>query len=73
MTPRSLLLWPIPGLPPPMSEIWIALIICIVIVLSGALPLLRDRRQQRTPLPPRPETLRDWRKEETLESWRDKE
>ena len=73
MTPRSLLLWPIPGLPPPMSEIWIALIICIVIVLSGALPLLRDRRQQRTPLPPRPETRRDWRKEETLESWRDKE
>ena len=73
MTPRSLLLWPIPGLPPPMSEIWIALIICIVIVASGALPLLRDRHQQRTPLPPPPETLRDWRKEETLESWRDKE
>jgi len=56
-----------------MSEIWIAVIICIVIVASGALPLLRDRHQQRTPLPPRPETLRDWRKEETLDNWRDKD
>ena len=53
-----------------MSEIWIAVIVCLVVVLSGALPLLRDRHQQRTPLPPRPETLRDWRKEETLHNWR---
>ena len=56
-----------------MSEIWIAVIACIVVILSGALPLLRDRHQQRTPLPPRPETLRDSHKEETLENWRDKE
>ncbi len=56
-----------------MSEIWIAVIVCIVVILSGALPLLRDRHQQRTPLPPRPDTLRDWHKEETLENWRDKE
>lgn len=56
-----------------MSEIWIAAIVCIVVVLSGALPLLRDRHNQRRPLPPRPETLRDWHKEEeTLESWRDR-
>lgn len=53
-----------------MSEIWIAVIACLVVVLSGALPLLRDRHQQRTPLPPRPETLRDWRNEETLRDWR---
>ncbi|MBW7903466.1 MAG: hypothetical protein H3C26_18490 [Rhodocyclaceae bacterium] len=56
-----------------MSEGWIALIVCIVVVVSGALPLLRDRdrrhdrrRQAPPPLPPRPEaaqreTLRDWR------------
>lgn len=53
-----------------MSEIWIAVVICIVVVLSGALPLLRDRHQQRTPLPPRKETLRDWHREETLHDWR---
>lgn len=72
MTPRSLLLWPLPAPSYPMSEIWIAIVICVVIVLSGALPLLRDRHQQRTPLPPRPDTLRDWHSEETLENWRDK-
>ncbi|MBI2309226.1 MAG: hypothetical protein HYU78_18195 [Rhodocyclales bacterium] len=53
-----------------MSEIWIAVVVCIVVVLSGALPLLRDRHNQRTPLPPRKETLRDWHKEETLHDWR---
>jgi hypothetical protein len=56
-----------------MSEIWIAVIICIVVILSGALPLLRDRHNQRAPLPPRKETLRDWHKDETLENWRNKE
>lgn len=56
-----------------MSEIWIAVILCIVVVLSGALPLLRDRHQQRTPLPPRPETLRDWHREETQEDSRKKD
>ena len=56
-----------------MSEIWIAVIFCIVVVLSGALPLLRDRHNQRT-LPPRKETLRDWHKEEgTLDDWRKKD
>jgi len=55
-----------------MSEIWIAVILCIVVVLSGALPLLRDRHQQRRPLPPRPQTLRDWHQEKTLEDWRDR-
>lgn len=53
-----------------MSGIWIAIVVCIVVVLSGALPLLRDRHNQRTPLPPRKETLRDWHKEETLHDWR---
>ena len=55
-----------------MSEIWIAVILCIVVILSGALPLLRDRHHERT-LPPPRETLRDWRKEEgTLDDWRNK-
>lgn len=45
-----------------MSEIWIALIICIVVVLGAALPLIRDRRRNDPPLPPPKETLRDWRK-----------
>ncbi len=55
-----------------MSEGWIALIACVALVVSGALPLLRDRKRDRSrdrpapPLPPRPdkgkrETLRDWR------------
>ncbi len=56
-----------------MNDGWLVLIICIVVVLSGALPLLRDRKQggdrhrvAPPPLPPRPEaaqreTLRDWR------------
>lgn len=42
------------------NEGWLALVACIVVVLSGALPLLRDRRRG-TPPPPRKETLRDWR------------
>ena len=53
-----------------MSGIWIAIVVCLVVVLSGALPLLRDRHNQRTPLPPRKETLRDWHREETLHDWR---
>lgn len=43
-----------------MNEGWLVLVACIVVVLSGALPLLRDRRRG-TPPPPRKETLRDWR------------
>lgn len=38
---------------------WIALAACLVVVFGAALPLLRDR--DRTPLPPKKETLRDWR------------
>lgn len=45
-----------------MNEVWIALFVCIVVVLGAALPLIRDRNRQ-TPLPPPQETLRDWRNE----------
>lgn len=45
-----------------MSDVWMALGICIVVVLSGALPLLRNRGNEAPPPPPR-ETLRDWRKD----------
>ncbi|MBS1191902.1 MAG: hypothetical protein H6R10_3694 [Rhodocyclaceae bacterium] len=47
-----------------MSEVWIALGICIVLVLGAAIPLLRDRDSGRAPPPPPKETLRDWRKGE---------
>ncbi|MCP5267799.1 MAG: hypothetical protein H6943_02040 [Zoogloeaceae bacterium] len=43
-----------------MSDIWIALIICFVVVLSGALPLIRKRGNDIPPPLPK-ETLRDWR------------
>lgn len=47
-----------------MGDLLIALGICLVFVVSGALPLLRNRGKAATPpLPPR-ETLRDWRKAE---------
>jgi len=45
-----------------MNDVWIALLICIVLVLGAAMPLIRDRGRDRTPLPPPKETLRDWRK-----------
>lgn len=47
-----------------MNEGWIVLIVCIVFVLGAALPLISKRGQDRTPLPPKQETLRDWRKGE---------
>ncbi len=34
--------------------------LCVIVVLAGALPLLRDRGAPKNPPPPR-ETLRDWR------------
>jgi hypothetical protein len=45
-----------------MTDIWLVLIICLGIVVSAALPLLRQRNQQLS-LPPAKETLRDWRTE----------
>jgi len=44
-----------------MSNAWIALGICVIVVLGAALPLIRQRDQ--TPPPPPKETLRDWRNE----------
>jgi len=36
----------------------------VVIILGAVMPLLRNRGQSgRAPLPPRKETLRDWRNE----------
>jgi hypothetical protein len=46
-----------------MNEGWIILGICIVLVVGAAIPLIRDRGKHDTPLPPRKETLRDWRNE----------
>ncbi|HMV04144.1 MAG TPA: hypothetical protein PKA30_01210 [Accumulibacter sp.] len=45
-----------------MTALWSVLALCIVFVLGAAIPLLRDRRADHTPLPGRPETLRDWRR-----------
>jgi hypothetical protein len=40
---------------------WIVLGICVVFVLAAAIPLLRSGDPDRDRLPPRKETLRDWR------------
>lgn len=41
---------------------WIIFILCFIVVLGGALPLIR-RDDRHTPPPPKNETLRDWRNE----------
>ena len=46
-----------------MNEGWIILGICLILVLGGALPLIRPPRSNDTPPPPPKETLRDWRSE----------
>jgi hypothetical protein len=50
-----------------MNEGLIVLGVCIVVVLGAAMPLIRSRGLDRTPLPPPKETLRDWRSEERKE------
>lgn len=47
-----------------MNAGWIIFALCVVFIVGGAIPLLKNRGNDRTPLPPRKETLRDWRKEE---------
>lgn len=47
-----------------MNDGWIVLGICIIFVLGAALPLIKERNSGSTPLPPRKETLRDWRSED---------
>jgi len=44
-----------------MNEVWIVLGICLAFVVGVALPLISKRESDRTPLPPRKETLHDWR------------
>ena len=44
-----------------MSDLFIVLGLCFLVILSGALPLLKKRSQDQDLLPPRKETLRDWR------------
>ncbi len=44
-----------------MSNVWIVLGICVIVILGAALPLIRQRDQ--TPPPAPKETLRDWRNE----------
>ena len=46
-----------------MNEGWIVLGICLIVVLGGALPLIRPRRGDDVPPPQPKETLRDWRNE----------
>lgn len=46
-----------------MSTGWIVFILTLVFVLGGLLPLLGKRGAGPTPLPPRKETLKDWRGE----------
>jgi hypothetical protein len=46
-----------------MSELWLVLGICLVLVLGAAIPLIRERGVPQAPPIPRPETLRDWRKQ----------
>jgi hypothetical protein len=46
-----------------MNTGWIVFGICIVFVLAGAIPLLRDRGADRSPPMLRKETLHDWRNE----------
>jgi hypothetical protein len=45
-----------------MDSSWLIIGICVFLVISGALPLLRDRHS--TKLPPPRETLHDWRDEQ---------
>jgi hypothetical protein len=52
-----------------MSAGWLFIGLAVVLVVGGALPLIKDRGAARTPLPPRKETLKDWRNE-TLDDWR---
>ncbi len=47
-----------------MNAGWIIFGGCVVFILGMAIPLIKNRGRDRTPLPPRKETLRDWRKEE---------
>lgn len=42
-----------------MNDLWWGLLICVVVVLGAALPLVQ--RGPQVPLPPRRDTLRDWR------------
>ena len=46
-----------------MNEGWIVLAICLVFVVGAAVPLISKRENDRGPLPPGKETLRDWRNE----------
>ena len=46
-----------------MSDLLIVLGLCLVLILGGALPLLRKRPTDDELLPPAKETLRDWRSE----------
>ncbi|MBP6708561.1 MAG: hypothetical protein KA223_05335 [Candidatus Accumulibacter sp.] len=46
-----------------MNAGWIVFGICIIFVLAAAIPLLKDRGNDRSPPLPRKETLRDWRNE----------
>lgn len=46
-----------------MSDFWWVIGVCMLFVIGGALPLIRERKGGPTPLPPRKETLKDWREE----------
>jgi hypothetical protein len=46
-----------------MNAGWLIFGLCVFFILGAAIPLIRDRGSDRTPLPPKKETLHDWRNE----------
>ena len=53
-----------------MIEGWWFLAFALIMVVGGVAPLFKKNGTTRTPLPPRKETLKDWRTAETLKDWR---
>ena len=55
-----------------MIEGWWFLAFSIFMVIGAVAPLFKKDRAARTLLPPRKETLTDWRSAETLKDWHKK-
>ena len=47
-----------------MNDGLIVLAVCLIFVLGAALPLLKTRSEDKTPLPSPKETLHDWRSQQ---------
>ncbi|HXE37829.1 MAG TPA: hypothetical protein VN639_05090 [Azonexus sp.] len=46
-----------------MNEGWVVFGVIAIFMIGAALPLLRKNHPSNTPLPPKKETLHDWRNE----------